>query len=136
MLNTILGLFVILHGLVHLLYFALSRKLFELDPPLVGWPERSWAFSSALGDASTRLLATVLYGAATILFVIGGAGILMQASWWPLVVVIAAVFASAIVLLFWDGQLQRLPDKGFIGIVINVALLIVVFLVDRGTLVL
>lgn len=134
MLNTVFGVFIVLHGLVHLLYFALSRKLFELDPPLVGWPDQSWAFASALGDASTRLLATVLYGAATIIFVVSGVGILARASWWHPLLIIAALFASAITLLFWDGQLQRLPDKGFVGILINIAILVVIFLIDRGTI--
>ncbi|MCA9910972.1 MAG: hypothetical protein KC519_20095 [Anaerolineae bacterium] len=136
MLNTVVGIFLVLHGLVHLLYFGLSRQLFSLEPPLVGWPERSWAFSSVLGDVNTRLLATVLYGVATILFVVGGVGVLARVSWWSPLVVIAAVFASAITVLFWDGQFQRLPDKGFVGVIINIAILVVVFLIERGTIVL
>ncbi len=79
--NTILGIFFVLHGLVHLLYFALSRKYFELEPPLVGWPERSWLFSSILADASTRLVASVLYGLATLFFVVGGVSLLARTTW-------------------------------------------------------
>jgi len=37
MLTIILGIFCILHGLVHLLYAGQSRRLFELRPGMV-WP--------------------------------------------------------------------------------------------------
>ncbi len=134
MIRTVFGIFLILHGLVHLLYFALSRKLFELDPPLVGWPDRSWLFSSMFSDTLIRSLASVLYLLAVILFVISGVAFLLQASWWTTLLVIAAVFSSVLPVVFWDGQFQRMPDKGFVGLLINVALLVVVFLIDRAVI--
>ena len=48
-LRLVAGVFVVLHGLVHLFYFAQSRRLFELRPGLV-WPDGSWAFSKLLGE--------------------------------------------------------------------------------------
>ena len=119
----LLGGFIILHGLVHLLYFALSRKLFNLNTPLVGWPERSWLFSSFFRDSTTCAIANVLYALATVLFVVSGIGILIQATWWGLLLVSAVLISSATIIIFWDGKLQRLPDKGFIGVLINVVIL-------------
>ncbi|MBZ0298030.1 MAG: hypothetical protein K8L99_36085 [Anaerolineae bacterium] len=131
MIRILIGVFIILHGLVHLLYFGLSRKLFELDTPLVGWPERSWLFSSFLGESATRSFASALYMLATALFVISGAGILLRTNWWTPVLVSATIFASAITIFFWDGKLLRLPDKGFIGILINIVILVGLFLIER-----
>ena len=55
MLRFIIGVSIVLLGLVHLLYFAQSRGLFELRPEMV-WPEGSWAFSKLLGDEARDLL--------------------------------------------------------------------------------
>ena len=125
---TLFNVFLILHGLVHLLYFALSRKLFELDKPLAGWPEQSWLFSKFLGVAATRNVASVLYALAIILFVVSGVSGLLRVAAWPSIVVIAAVFSSVTIILFWDGVLKRMPDKGFMGVLINAAILIVVLI--------
>jgi len=47
LLRLIIGVFIVLHGLVHLLYFGQSWRFFELQPEMV-WPEDSWAFSRLL----------------------------------------------------------------------------------------
>jgi hypothetical protein len=120
----VIGIFLVLHGLVHLLYAAHSRRLLELRPDM-GWPDGSWAFSKLLGDELTRLLAGVSYTLATLGFVAGGIGILARQAWWRPTVVASAAFSAAIVLLFWDGQIQRLDDKGAIALLINAAILVV-----------
>jgi hypothetical protein len=131
MVSVLIGVFIVLHGLVHLFYFALSRRLFELDRPIVGWPEQSWALSNLLGDSTTRAIASVLYVLATILFVAGGAAILLHANWWNPILVGAAIFSSAITIVFWDGKMQQLPEKGFVGLLINVVILAAVLLMSR-----
>lgn len=123
---TLFNVFLIVHGLVHLLYFALSRKLFELDKPLVGWPEQSWLFSKFLGVTATRNTASLLYVLAIALFVASGVSGLLRVAVWPAIVTIAAVFSSVTIILFWDGVLKRMPDKGFVGVLINAAILVVV----------
>jgi hypothetical protein len=40
------------------------------------------------------------------------------------IITIAAVFSAMIFIAFWDGQLRNLDDKGGIGILINIAILI------------
>ena len=38
----VLGIFMVLHGLVHLLYFGHGLRFFEL--PDLAWPDGSWVF--------------------------------------------------------------------------------------------
>jgi hypothetical protein len=90
----------------------------------MGWTGKSWLFSPLLGDATTRSLAAVLYVLATLGFVIGGIGVLVQQEWWRPLVIVSATFSTAIILLFWDGGLQMLVEKGLIGFLIDVALLV------------
>jgi hypothetical protein len=123
----IAGIFFVLHGLVHLLYFGQSRRLFELRPKMV-WPDSSWAFSKLLGDETTRLLASISLVLAAIGFVAGGVGIFIRQAWWRPMVVGSAAFSTLIFIFFWDGKLQALDDQGWVGLLINLAILIAVFL--------
>jgi hypothetical protein len=123
LLRFVFGIFIVLHGLVHLLYFGQSQRLFELRPGMI-WPDGSWAFSRLLGDEETRILASISYALAAIGFVAGGTGILVRQTWWRPVVVVSAAFSAVIIILFWDGELQKLDDKGGIALLINIAILV------------
>jgi hypothetical protein len=122
MIRIIFGLFLVLHGFVHLLYFGQSARYFELQPGMV-WPDGAWAFSKLLGDGSTRTLASIFLVLAALGFVAGGAGILLKQAWWRPVIISVAAFSAVIYLLLWDGALQNLDDKGLIAILINAAIL-------------
>ncbi|HEX6386625.1 MAG TPA: hypothetical protein VF177_18300, partial [Anaerolineae bacterium] len=98
-----------------------------LQPGMV-WPEGSWAFSKLLGDEATRLLASIALVLAAIGFVAGGIGIVVMQAWWLPVVMGSAVFSAVIFLLFWDGTVQKLDDKGGVGLLINLAILAVLLL--------
>jgi hypothetical protein len=127
MLRFIVGAFIVLHGLVHLLYFGQSWRLFELQPGMV-WPEGSWAFSKLLGNEATRLLASISCLLAAIGFVAGGTAILLGQAWWRPVVVAAAAFSTLLFLLFWDGRMQKLSNQGAIAVLINIAILVAVLI--------
>jgi hypothetical protein len=127
MLRFLFGAFIVLHGMVHLLYLGHSRRLFELSPRMV-WPEGSWAFSKFLGNEATRLLASISCGLAAIGLVAGGTGILLKQSWWHPVLVGSAAFSGVIFILFWDRKMQKLHDKGGIGLLINIVILFVVLI--------
>ena len=122
MINILIGIFFVLHGLVHMLYFGQSAGYFELQPGMV-WPDGSWAFSRLLGEAGARNLASVLLVLAALGFAVGGIGIFAKQAWWRPVVVATAVFSSVVYLLFWDGGFQHLDNKGGVGILINLAIL-------------
>jgi len=123
MFRIIFGVFMVLHGLVHLLYFGQSARYFELQTGMI-WPDGSWAFSRLLGDEATRILASISCVLAAIGFVAGGTGILVRQAWWRPVVVASAAFSAGIIVLFWDGKMQRLDDQGLIGFLINIAILV------------
>ena len=121
----IFGAFVVLHGLIHLLYFGQSARYFELKPGMV-WPDGSWVFSKLLGDAAARNLASIPLILAAIGLVVGGVGILTNQTWWQPVVVGVAALSSMVYILFWNGRLQNLDGQGVVGLLINLAILFAV----------
>ena len=129
MLRFIFGAFIVLHGLVHLLYFGQSQRLFELQPGMV-WPDGSWGFSKLFGEAVSRVLASVACLLAALGFVAGGVAIFLGQSWWRPVVVGSAAFSAVLFVLFWNGRLKKLPDQGAIAILINMAILLVVLILQ------
>ena len=129
MLRFIVGIFIVLHGLVHLLYFGQSRRLFELQPDMV-WPDGSWAFARLLGDEATRWLASAACVLAAIAFVLGGIAILLGQAWWRPVVVGAAAFSATVFFLFWNGTTQKLAEQGAIALLINLAILVKVLVLQ------
>ena len=122
MIGILFGIFVVLHGLVHMLYFGQSARYFELQPGML-WPDGSWAFSGLLEDVTARNLANVFLVVAAIGFVIGGIGVFAKQAWWRPAVLAAAIFSSVIYLLFWDGGWGHLDNKGGVGFLINLAIL-------------
>lgn len=124
------GLFIVLHGLVHLLYVGQSRRLFALQPGMV-WPDGSWAFSRLLGAEPTRLLASISLVLVAVGFVAGGLGLIWRQDWWPAVVVAASSVSAVLTILLWDGRRQDLDDQGGVGLLINLALITAVVLIPR-----
>ena len=122
MIRIILGIFLILHGLVHMLYFGQSQKFFELQPGMT-WPDGSWAFSGFLGNATTRSLASILLVMIAVILVLGGIGLFAKWELWRSIVIGGVLLSTVTYLLLWNGQMQRLDNQGFIGILINLAIL-------------
>ena len=114
MLTIVMGIFFILHGLVHLLYAGQSLRYFQLRPGMA-WPDGAWLFSRLFSDPTIRLLAAVLLALAAIDFVLAGTALIFQQDWWRPAVIVAAVFSSLIFFLFWDGRTRalRCPGRGW-----------------------
>lgn len=125
MVQVVSGVFLVLHGLVHLLYFGQSARFFALQPGMT-WPDGSWAFSRLLGDSGTRTLTGIFCILAAAGFVIGAAAIFFSQPWWRAAVVVAAVFSGVVYIIFWNGRLQQLDNQGGIGILIDIAILVAV----------
>jgi hypothetical protein len=121
----VFGVFLLLHGLVHLLYLGQAARQFELQPGMT-WPDGSWAFSRLLGDNRTRMLAGICCILAAAGFVIGGVVVLSGQSWWQTPVVASAGFSAVIYILFWNGRFQHLANQGIVALLINAAILIAV----------
>jgi hypothetical protein len=130
MLRFLIGLFIILHGLVHLWYFTLSQRLVDFKPEM-GWSGKSWLFTGLLGDPTTRLLASVLFVVAAIALVISGVGIFARAEWWWPMLIGSAIFSSAILFVLWDGSTQLVVQKGLIGFLISLVILLVLLVLKR-----
>jgi hypothetical protein len=121
-LRTVTGVFIVLHGLVHLLYVGQSLRLFELQPDMV-WPDGSWLLGHVLGVQAARGLASAVGVAATLGFAAGGAGLLFQGDWWRDTLMAAALLSMVIVVLFWNGRLEKIADQGLVALVIDALIL-------------
>lgn len=120
------GVFLVLHGLVHLLYLGQSLRFFELQPGLA-WPDGAWLLNRLLQVETVRWVTAVSLIIATLGFVVSGIGLFWQFGWWRQMVVGTAVFSSALYLVLWDGGWQNLDDKGGVGILLNLAILFVAY---------
>ncbi len=125
LIRIVFGVFLVLHGLVHLLYFGQSARMFELQPGLA-WPDGSWGLSYLLGTSNTRVVADALCILAGIGFFIGAFGVFFSQSWWRTALVATAAFSAIIFILLWNGRFQQLHNQGAIGILIDAALLVMV----------
>ncbi|BBB48437.1 hypothetical protein [Pelolinea submarina] len=127
MIRNLIGIFLVLHGLVHVLYFGQSARYFELQPGM-DWPDYSWAFSNILGMDTNRKLAGISLILAALLFVVGGAGLLFKQVWWRPIIIAGSIFSTLIFFLFWNGRFEHLDNSGWIGILINLVLLAALYL--------
>lgn len=125
MIKIIIGVFIILHGLVHVWYFILSQKLVEFRPEM-GWTGESWVLKNILKEKTILSMASLSFILVALMFVISGIGFLSSTGWWKGLVVITSVLSSLVLLLFWDGRIQQIVEKGAIGLAINIFILIVV----------
>jgi menaquinone-dependent protoporphyrinogen oxidase len=127
MIRIAVGIFFLLHGLVHMLYFGQSARFFELQPGLA-WPDGSWVLSKFLSNPLPRNIAGVLLIIAAVGFISSGIGLFIKQVWWRPVVVSTAIFSSILYLLLWDGTLHRLDNQGGVGILIDLVILAAVLI--------
>ena len=125
--RTFAGIFIILHGLVHIWYVVLSFNLVTFQPDM-GWTGSSWLFTSLKSNQLIRIFAGVLFILSTILFVISGITILTNFSGANTILSIAAILSTITLLVFWDGKTDMIVQKGVIGVIINLVIIVTVFL--------
>lgn len=118
-----LGVFLTLHGLVHLWYVVLSRGWVEVEDAM-GWNGESWLLSSVLPEGMILNLASVLYLLVAAGFVAGGLGYVVESEWASNVLVGSAVVSTLVLIVMWDGRFDLLVEKGVLGVVINVVVLV------------
>jgi hypothetical protein len=108
----IVGLLLVAHGLIHLMWFASND-----DPK---WPfrlDRSWLLpESTRRPVAIALITLIVVGFALLGLAVWGVPGL--ASIWPALLIGAAVASLAVLVLFWDRQL-------LLGVAIDVVLIVV-----------
>lgn len=121
--TTVIGVFMILHGLAHLWYVALSSRLVSFKPEM-GWSGTSWLLSGPLGEGAARAIATILYSIGALGFAVGGVGLLMEWDWFRPAMIWSAVISVVSIVLFWDGRATQIVEKGLLGLVISMGVII------------
>ena len=117
------GILIILHGLIHVWYVVLSQGWIAFQEEM-GWTGKSWLLTGALGKNLTLSLATVFYGLSAITFVVTGIGIISGQSWYRPWSITAASLSIFSILIFWDGHFQMPVEKGLLGFLASLAVLI------------
>jgi len=127
MIRTIAGVFLILHGVVHLLYFSQSQRIFELQPGMP-WPDGSWVLGKLIGAEPTRAVASLALLISALGLIAGGLAILLGQPWWQAATVGSLALSSLLYLAMWNATFEHLDNQGAIGILINLALLAAVLI--------
>ncbi|WP_254764361.1 hypothetical protein [Natrinema marinum] len=123
------GLFLVLHGLVHGWYVVLSLGWVEVEDQM-GWSGHSWLLSSLLPEGVILTVASVLYVAVTVGFVLGGIGYAFEWGWWKPAVVGAAVLSTVVLVVMWNGRFDLLIEQGAAGVLINIGLLVAILVLE------
>lgn len=95
MLGALFTVFLIAHGAVHVIMFALPYDA-KAKEDLPFNPADSWL----IGEAQTPGLGLAVIVAAA--FVVAAVGFAMRASWWEEAIIVAAVSSLTLLLLFFD----------------------------------
>ena len=126
MLGLLFSIFLVLHGLVHVLYFGQSARYFELESGM-SWPDGAWAFPKLLTAVAVRNLASGLLILTAAGLVTGVIGILIKQAWWRPAVIGSTLLSTLIFILFWDGSTRSLASKGGVGLLIDLVILAILF---------
>lgn len=122
-----IGSILMLHGLVHLWYVTLSQGWVQFQADM-GWTGKSWLFTNLLASNFTSFVATAFYSLATITFLVAGIGLIADQEWSRTWMIVASVISSVAILIFWDGNLNMLVQKGVLGLLINIGILVAILL--------
>lgn len=118
-----LGIFYILHGLVHLLYMGHSLNYFELEKGFI-WPDNSKLLANTFSLQTKKLFAGVLCIIAAISFIVSGICVLIGHRWQYLGGIFAVIMSTVLFIVFWDGSRIKLHTQGAIAIIINMLILV------------
>jgi hypothetical protein len=125
MFRIIFGGFILLHGVVHLIYAGQSARIFELQPGLE-WPDNSWLFSRWVGKKATRIAITIACIFVVPGFGLSGVGFITKQPWVNSFFIITLGISTLIFLLGWDGKFEDISSKGGLGILINLGMLAII----------
>lgn len=119
--QTIFGIFLIAHGLVHAILAAAPRPDIPDAKPLTFWTRQS-KLLPGVGESITRPVAMVLWVVSTLLFVAAGLGVLGVPGLrdiWSGLTAAGAITSLLLLLLFWHRWL-------IVGLLIDLGLLLLI----------
>ena len=119
----IITLFLLLHGWVHAWYLLLAWNIVKYTPDM-GWTGNSWLLSGWMGESTLRALAIFLYLIAAILFTVTGIGYYSGKAWFISIMLISTIISSLTIITFFDGKFELLVQKGLVGLILNMVLLV------------
>lgn len=123
--TTAIGIFMLLHGLVHIWYIVLSQEWVKVEAEM-GWTGHSWLLSNLTGKGITNKLAAIFYGLAALTFVIASIGLLAKTDWTKPWLLAASILSALTILVFWDGSFSKFIEKGALGFLISALILILI----------
>ncbi len=102
---------------------------------LKSWSSHSWLLTNLLGDAASRALCAILYGAALIGFIGAALALLgwgVPHDWWRTLAIVSAIISLVALLLFWNALIFLFPHK--VGaLAINLATLVCLLVLSWPT---
>ncbi len=120
---SVIGMFFVLHGLVHFLYFGQTARFFELQPGM-SWPDNAWLFTPFFRKKAIRVLAGNFCILSGMGFIISALAVFLHHSTWYILAIGSSVFSSFGYVIFWNGKPEKLHDQGAIAILINIAIIL------------
>ncbi|MFE6199896.1 hypothetical protein [Streptomyces sp. NPDC057838] len=111
------GVFLILHGLLHPAVWAPPR---QAGAPAPFDPGHSWALAAAhVAPAPARATALAIAWYTAVVYAVAGAGVLAGTGWWPTTALVAAVGGLVLKTVWFDPWLTvgLLLDAGVIAAV-------------------
>jgi hypothetical protein len=122
LLRIIIGLILLAHGIGHSMAFLPALNISSTDK----WHHRSWLLTPLVGDAASRVISIILFGAAFLGFIAAAFalfGWLVPHDLWRSLSVYSAIISLVALALFWNSFVALFPNK--IGaIVVNIAVLV------------
>jgi hypothetical protein len=92
----------------------------------MGWTGVSWLLTGFLGNNITHTLATIFYSVSAIAFVLSGVGLFAKQDWTRNSIIAASIFSTLTILIFWDGKLTQPVERGLLGLLISLGVLVAV----------
>jgi hypothetical protein len=127
MINWLFSFFLLAHGVAHMVYTSLAMGWLPPNTNASTWTGSSWLLTGSLGLPTTKILGAVVFTASTLAFAITAGGLAFRQPWAPAFLSWTAIGSTLALLLFWDGSFSDLVGKGAIGLAINIALLILLY---------
>lgn len=127
MVTWLFAFFVLAHGVAHMVYTSMAMGWIPAPATSSPWTGASWLLTGPLSLSVTNILGAIVFTAVTLAFAITAGGLALRQPWANAMLVGTAIASSVALFLFWDGSPQDLVTKGLIGLVINIALLVVFY---------